>query len=298
MFAAPFAGISLPAGAAPTPLATYTLEPIPGLEYVALAPLSWCDHLQPLLDWKTAKGVPAQVFPLEYIYTSFTGIDKAQKIHNFLRDLHYNQAPTTKWLLIVTDGDWNNTDQSATDREVFTNSQQDGNLNNSQNWYTTDTYFGNLESSWDEDGDGTFGEYAEGDWTPELYVGRVPVDDTDQLDRWVARQVAYERAPPTGIWARRAILAGALMDRPNVLDNPLTGADEGYDPFTDNARKVSEEVAAELPSSYDIERFYDYPQVEGGNYSTATDTLGNGSRSTPTPRARRASSAARARSPR
>ncbi len=276
MIATPFTGLAPSSAAAPTPLTTYTLDPVPGLEYVAIAPLSWCDHLKPLLDWKTDKGVPAQVFPLEYIYTSFTGRDGAEKVHNFLRDLHFNQAPSTKWLLLVMDGDWDNSTQSALDREVFTNSQQDGNINNSQNWYTTDTYYAGLESNWDENGNGIFGEYGEGDWTPDLYVGRVPVDNVDQLDLWVGRQVAYERAPPPGIWARTAILAGALMDRPNILDNPLTSADEGYDPFTDNARKVDEEVAAELPASLDIQRYYDYPQTEGGNYSTATDTLRNG----------------------
>ncbi len=264
-----------PAGAAPsappTPLTTYTLDPIPGLEYVAIAPLAWADHLKPLLDWKTLKGVPAQVFPLEYIYTSFAGLDNAQRIHNFLSDLHFNKAPSTKWLLLVGDGDWDN--QTIPDREVFTNSQQDGDLNNSQNWYTTDTYYGNLKSSWDENGNGIFGELNEGDWTPDLYVGRAPVDGTAQLDVWVDRQITYERNPAPGIWTRSALLAGALMDRPNVLDNILTKADEGYDPFTDNARKVDEEVAAEIPPWMDIQRYYDYPFWDGGHYSPATDTL-------------------------
>jgi len=271
LIALPLAGLGVPASAAPSPAATYTLDPIPGLEYVAVAPLSWADHMKPLLDWKTEKGVPAQVFPLEYIYSSFAGRDAAEKIHNFLANLHFVKAPTTEWLLLVGDGDWDN--QTIPDREVFTDSQQDGSLANSQNWYTTDTYYGNLESSWDEDGDGVFGEFDEGDWTPELYVGRAPVDNITQLDQWVARQVAYERSPPAGLWARRAILAGALMDRPNILDNVFTAADEGYDPFTDNARKVNEEVAAYLPASMDVERFYDYPFEEGGSYTTSTDTL-------------------------
>jgi hypothetical protein len=260
--------------ASPAPLAAYTLDPIPGLEYVAIAPLIWADHLKPLLDWKTEKGVPAQVFPLEYIYTSFAGRDNAERIHNFLADLHFNKAPSTKWLLLVGDGDWDN--QTIPDREVFTNSQQDGDLNNSQNWYTTDAYYGNLESSWDENGNGIFGELNEGDWTPELYVGRVPVDNTAQLDTWVDRELTYERNPPPGIWTRRAVLAGALMDRPNVLDNIFTRADEGYDPFTDNARKVDEEVAAETPPWMDIERYYDYPFWDGGQYSPSTDTLTTG----------------------
>jgi len=273
---AAFAGAFSPtAQAAPTPTATYSLDPIPGLEYVAIAPLSWADSLQPLVQWKTAKGVPAQVFPLQYITSTFAGRDDGEKLHAFLRDLHYNKAPSTKWLLLVGDGDWDN--QTIPDREVFTDSQQDGDLFNSQNWYTTDTYYGNLESNWDEDGDGIFGELIEGDWTPELYVGRVPVDSVAQLDLWVARQLTYETNPPPGIWARRGILAGALMDRPNVLDNINTSADEGYDPFTDNAWKVDEEVAAEAPPWMELERFYDYPRWQGGSYSPATDNLVAGS---------------------
>lgn len=270
ILAAPLGAIG-PAAAAPTALASYSLDPIPGLEYIAIAPLAWADHLQPLIDWKSEKGVKAQVFPLQYITSTFAGRDDAEKIHAFLRDLHYNKAPSTRWLLLVGDGDWDN--QTIPDREVFTNSQQDASLSNSQNWYTTDTYYGNLESNWDEDGDGIFGELNEGDWTSELYVGRVPVDNIPQLDLWVSRQVTYESNPPPGLWARQAILAGALMDRPNILDNINTGADEGYDPFTDNAWKVDEEVASEMPSWMEVERFYDYPQWKGGGYSRSTDTL-------------------------
>ncbi|HEX9710486.1 MAG TPA: C25 family cysteine peptidase [Candidatus Thermoplasmatota archaeon] len=259
-----------PAAAAPT---IYPLDPIPGLEYVAIAPVTWADALGPLIDWKTQKGVPAQTFTLESILSTYTrGRDSAERLHDFLQDLYFNKtAGTPRWLLLVGDGDW--TGPVIPLREVYTNSQLDNDLSNNGNWYTTDTYYGNLESDWDEDGDGIFGELDEGDWTPEMYVGRLPFDTLSELDRWVQRQLTYERDPPPGPWQSRGILAGALMDRPNVLDDPATPVDEGYDPFTDNARKVSEEIAALLPDHIELTRLYDNPFWEGGQYTSATDTL-------------------------
>jgi hypothetical protein len=259
-----------PASAAPT---IYPLDPIPGLEYVAIAPVSWADHLIPLIDWKTQKGVPAQTFTIESIYSTFTrGRDSAEKLHDFLQDLYYNKtAGSPRWLLLVGDGDW--TGPTMPLREVYTNSQLDNDYGNNGNWYTTDTYFGNLESDWDEDGDGVYGELDEGDWTPEMYVGRVPVDDDTELDRWVVRQLKYERDPAPGPWQTRGILAGALMDRPNIIDDPFTATDEGFDPFSDNARRVNEEIAALLPDVFDLTRIYDYPFFDGGQYTSATDTL-------------------------
>jgi hypothetical protein len=264
------ASLAAPAAAAPT---IYPLDPIAGLEYVAIAPVTWADHLIPLVDWKTQKGVAAQTFTLESVLSTYTrGRDSAERLQDFLQDLYYNKtAGTPRWLLLVGDGDW--TGPTIPLREVFTNSQLDNSLANTGSWYTTDTYYGNLESDWDEDGDGIFGELAEGDWTPEMYVGRVPVDNTGQLDTWVQRQLAYEQDPVPGPWQSRAILAGALMDRPNVLDDPATAADEGYDPFTDNAWRVDEEVAALLPASMDVTRLYDYPRWDGGAYTPATDSL-------------------------
>jgi hypothetical protein len=264
------ASLAAPAAAAPT---IYPLDPIPILEYVAIAPLTWADALGPLIDWKAAKGVPAQVFTLESILSTYTrGRDGAERLHDFLQDLYFNKtAGTPRWLLLVGDGDW--TAPTIPLREVFTNAQLDNDLGNGGNWYTTDTYYGNLESDWDEDGDGVFGELNEGDWTPEMYVGRVPVDSPAQLAQWVQRQVTYESNPAPGPWQARAILGGALMDRPNILDDPATPGDEGYDPFTDNAWRVSEQVAGLLPEHLAVSGLYDYPRWEGGAYAPATDSL-------------------------
>jgi len=222
--ALPLAAFAYPAAPAAA-ASVYPLEPIPGLEYVAVAPRAFADHLAPLVAWKTVKGVPAQVFELEQILSSYPGRDDAERLHNFLHDLYYNPTlnKSPKWLLLVGDGDWDRPIIPL--REVYTNSQQDGDLNNSQNWYTTDTYYGNLESNWDENGNGIFGEFNEGDWTPELYVGRVPVDNTVQLDRWVARQLTYEQNPQVGQWMRQAILAGALA---SAFLGGSVGFSQGY----------------------------------------------------------------------
>lgn len=96
----------------------------------------------------------------------------------------------------------------------------------------TDDYYCNLEGDWDLDGDGIFGEPPslcdlgedEVDWTPEpeLYLGRLPADDAENMTMMVEKILSYEGHPAKGSWRNRVILAAAVfndeIDCRSILD--------------------------------------------------------------------------------
>ncbi len=88
----------------------------------------------------------------------------------------------------------------------------------------TDYYYGNLEGNWNTDNDEIYGESDDGDeitdWLPDVYVGRLPASNKEEMEILVDRILKYEKNPDTtSSWFNRAVLAGGESDE-------LT--DEGY----------------------------------------------------------------------
>jgi len=140
--------------------------------YAIIAPENFTEYLIPLVNWKTYKGVPAKLFTLESIYANYTdGYDNAEDIHKFLRDLH-SKSSAFKWLLLVGDADVVPTRWLKAEATNYELDEE----------YISDLYYACLESDWDKDNDGKYGEGTpvsnpkfEGDWTINLNVGRLPV---------------------------------------------------------------------------------------------------------------------------
>ena len=73
--------------------------------YAVITPSSFLSALQPLLDWKTQKGVPAQTYTLDEIYTAHPSErDNGARIQAFLRALRANNS-ALKWVLLVGDSE-------------------------------------------------------------------------------------------------------------------------------------------------------------------------------------------------
>jgi hypothetical protein len=240
------------------------------ISYAIIAPEMFYDQLVPFADWKTRKGVGAHIFIMEDIEKNYRGISTQDKIHSFLRELK-NYKPAAEWLLLVGDAD------------VIPVPQIRADINGSDVWWElqdfaySDYFYAGLDSSWDQDGNGIYGEVIQDyDWTPELYVGRLPVGSEEELDTVLKKLNNYEKQPPQDSWYNRAILVGAVMDLthgPNVPDNLSTQEDDGYNDYKDNALEVNQKAKKHFPSIYSFDEFYDYYKLEPGGYSQSTDNL-------------------------
>jgi hypothetical protein len=243
---------------------------------------SFVDAAMPLAQWKTEKGLNTAIVTTGSIYAAYTGLDDAQKIHNYLRDFK-DHNPTFKWLLLLGDSDQNNVFVPA--RHLWTGAAYiDWYIKNST---VSDYYYSALDSSWNLDNDNTWGETGEVDWTPELYVGRIPANSAANAKMNIDKSIKYEKDPYVGVWMKKALLVGALYDLPNVIGNWTTRTGEDYyEWWQDNGKEAIDVIHSNVPSNMNIKTLFDYnvtpegnnpPIYWGGNYTPAKDELNQAS---------------------
>ncbi|MBN1389107.1 MAG: hypothetical protein JXA22_00535 [Candidatus Thermoplasmatota archaeon] len=234
--------------------------------YVILCPDEFKEKVIPLAVHRTKTGLPARVYTIEPIESTYSGIDREQKVHNFLRSLH-DAYPSFMWLLIVGDS------EHLMPRPLWHYAYDRGQP--FDNYHYSDVYYAGLDSDWDADGDSKFGELSvlgevEGDLEWDIYVGRVPASTEGQAANYVNKLLRYEKNPPLGSWMERFLNWASVMEPPNRNFDP-----NRYYDYKSNAYKVAKKVEGNLPPQIELKALYDYPQLEGGNYSTTDgkDTL-------------------------
>jgi hypothetical protein len=234
--------------------------------YAIITPGKFTETLEPLAAWKTRKGAPSEIYNLSWITANYEGRDKAERIHNFLVDLNW-KSPQLKWLLLVGDSGVIPT------RQILTNISENADTSDMDNFVASDYYYSGLGSNWDADNDKIFGEPGEEDWTANVYVGRLPVDNLTEVNISVNKIMDYELSPPIGDWSSSGLFCSALMDVPNIIDDSETDQDEGYNWYKDNAYEATQKILKYLPLGFEATELTDYAETYGGNYDRLNDTL-------------------------
>jgi len=157
--------------------------------YVIVTTDALAAEFQRLADWKTRSGVPAVVRTLSFVRQEYPfGTDDADRIRQFIRDAYGRWG--TKWVLLGGDT------EVVPHRNIFTT------------FYNGETipcelYFSCLDGNWNADGDEIYGEgyfnaFTPGDacdLLPEVYVGRAPVANVTDAQRFVDKNFQYTRTP-------------------------------------------------------------------------------------------------------
>ena len=169
--------------------------------------------VQPLADWKNAKGCTTFVATVSWIEQNYSGRDRAERIRNFVA--HSDSVwPSFEYLLLAGDT------STVPPRYVMPDY-----LPGLLCTVPSDDYYTNLATNWDLDGDSLFGEDSlncsqgidEIDfYNYSLYIGRLPSDDAIEMANMVNKIINYEQSPPPGDWPERIILCAAIF---NVYDS-------------------------------------------------------------------------------
>jgi hypothetical protein len=69
-------------------------DDLPWGEYLIVTRDSLVSVFEPLAQFKTMKGIPAAIVTMEYIESNYSGVDAAQKLRFFLRDIYAQTPPT------------------------------------------------------------------------------------------------------------------------------------------------------------------------------------------------------------
>jgi hypothetical protein len=204
-------------------------------EYLIVTSSSLASVFQPLADWKSQKGIPAQVLTTTWIYANYTGVDNQERIRNCIIDYYENHGTT--WVLLGGD--------TGVVPARITFAMTSGQGTPGEDDLRCDMYYAALDGNWNADGDGTWGELGQDnvDFYADLFVGRAPVDNTTEATRFVQKTLTYQGAPgaaaPATDYQRDMLfMAEVLWDSPftdhgickNMIDDDSVPPQ--FDPIT------------------------------------------------------------------
>ena len=158
-------------------------------EYVIITSRALATAFEPLRQYRIALGIPTTIVPIEDVLPQYSGRDNAERLRNYLKSFY---ATGGKYLLLGGDASIipvRYTYPYPTDTTVDHREQ-----------LICDLYFADLTGSWDVDGDNVWGERYQDqpDATPELMVGRLPVDNAEAVSAYISKLIQYETNPGDG----------------------------------------------------------------------------------------------------
>ncbi|MGD8628696.1 MAG: C25 family cysteine peptidase, partial [bacterium] len=253
-------------------------------EYVVVTPDSLASTFQPLVDWKSQKGVTATCVTLEWILANYTGDNTQDIVRNFLKDAY--QTWGTVWVLLGADTG------ILPSRQVFA---MDAEMGANGNRIRSDLYFADLDGTWNDNGVSPYGEVDDNvDMYPELIVGRAPAQNIAEAVVFVDKVLTYEKNPPSA-YPLKMLMPGEIL-----WTDPLTDAGVGldridedlipprFDPITKlyetQGNETVESVLAAMSAgqNFVLHDGHCNETVMGAGdgyiYLTDADTLSNGSR--------------------
>ncbi|MFH1502489.1 MAG: C25 family cysteine peptidase [Candidatus Eisenbacteria bacterium] len=196
-------------------------------EYVIITDAGYQSSFQPLVDWKTRKGVPATSVTVDWIETNYEGIDTQARIRSFVTDAYQTWGAT--WFLLGGDT------QVVPARSAYAMTCDAG-MHPDEDAIGCDLYYGDLDGTWDLDGDGTYGELADDvDLYPDVFVGRASVRTNEDVQAFVSKVLSYERDPEPGVGLDMLMAAEVLWT----------------DPFTDSGIALNVIDREHVPPRYD-----------------------------------------------
>jgi hypothetical protein len=181
-------------------------------DMVIIAPAAFETTLQPLIDFKNSKGLTTAFKSMEAILDEYDGFDQPEQVKYFIKDAYDTWGITYVLLVGGLKSHINAKDKDTMSAGwkawwvpvryvTIPEGDDEGCL--------SDLYYGCLYNatggfdSWDSSGDGVYanwgwmgGKRDYFDMNAEVYVSRLPVADTNELDRVVQRIITYESTGP------------------------------------------------------------------------------------------------------
>lgn len=229
-----------------------------GYELLVITPEEYVEDFDSYIDLYTYKGLRTRVVSVESIYDTTEGIDNQDKIRNFI----INEYQNNDIMMVLLGGDVALIPYRGFYCDVLSGGSHQTDYN-----IPADLYYAALDGTWDDNGNGIWGEIGEDDLLPEIGIARFPFNNKEQLNNMMNKTIMYQQVPVRGEF-RNVILAGeSLYDYPRTLGSDylelLVGNhdDNGYS-------------TVGIPEDYNFTRLYH----EDGNWSPAllADAINSG----------------------
>ncbi|MCX6641313.1 MAG: C25 family cysteine peptidase [bacterium] len=180
-------------------------SPSHGVDYLIITHEDFYDALDPLVQLYQGKGLRVERAKIGDIYDEFSyGMKDPQAIFDFIQYAYYTYAqPHLTYVLLVGDASWDYRNQDPLPYQDYlpTHSFR------SYKWGETasDNYFAAVSGT---------------DPSPDCYIGRLPVNNQDEINLLVQKSRLYTETP-SGYWKSQVIFSdGAIADSDAVyFDN-------------------------------------------------------------------------------
>ena len=165
-------------------------------DMVIIAPESFSNNIQPLIEHKNSIGIETFFKSCENIYDSYSGIDDAEKIKYFIKDAIESYG--IEYVLLVGGRNGGIFEEKWHVPVRYTN-LNDG----AESSFISDLYYADIYNetgafaTWDTDGNGVFAE-----WNlfrkdnlgliPDVYLGRIPCGNAKEVTIMVDKIITYE----------------------------------------------------------------------------------------------------------
>jgi hypothetical protein len=179
---------------------------------VIIAPSKFQSNLQPLIDFKNSKGVSTMFKSVESILSEYTGYDQPEQVKKFIQYAYDNWNITYVLLVGGLKNHFYAKDKdtrSAGWKAWWVPVRYVNMPNEDDEGCLSDLYYGCLYNatgafdSWDSNGDGVYAAWNAPhaqkdtfDMYPEVYVSRLPVTATWEVNLIVNKIIAYESNGP------------------------------------------------------------------------------------------------------
>ncbi|MEO0094665.1 MAG: C25 family cysteine peptidase [candidate division WOR-3 bacterium] len=163
----------------------------PPVDLVIITTQSLVSAYEHFAYYKKLLGFNTAIKTMEWIKQSYSGIDDAEKVRNFIKDA------VEKWgVSVVILG---NDVPDVPTRWVWVEYV----MNQYSAHFTTDLYYSDLDRNWNADGDERFGEVTDSiDFYPDVLVGRIPAHSADEVMDYLEKIFSYIfeiRNPPNSL---------------------------------------------------------------------------------------------------
>ena len=182
-------------------------------DYIVITHNTFLERIQPLVEFRRSQGLTVRVVDIDEIYNEYShGLFNPFAIRTFLRDAYHSwQPPAPTYVLLVGDA------HHDYKRVIVERYRRDPNFNRVYDLYPNfvPTYHGWAPESGETAMDQRFVNIVGSDPLPDMFIGRLSVQTTQELDVIIRKIINYEQKPIIGPWQ-----ATLTQIADNEVDNP------------------------------------------------------------------------------
>jgi len=193
-------------------------------DYIFISPADFMTAIQPLVDYRASQDYEVALVDIEDIYDEFNGgVFNPEAINAFLAYAYANWvSPAPSFVLLVGDGHWDYKDVFETGTENFI----------PPFLADIDPWLGETAT------DNAYVSVSGADNLPDMYIGRFPVNSSNEAQSMVQKVLNYEQSPPESDWN---------LNLTFIADDADSGGDYAQE---------SEDIIAIIPPAYTSNQIY------------------------------------------